>query len=125
MAGNERYSYLNMYSEFLTKDRRLQHFYILEKCLIIDKELRQKNYFCGSKFVPLQSVPTWEEQSRKSTSNQQLTDELFQPNADLNKKVSLWRGDITVLEVDAIVNAANKELAGGGGGKSQIHLTAS
>lgn len=30
---------------------------------------------------------------------------LFDVNETLNEKVSLWQGDITSLEVDAIVNA--------------------
>lgn len=30
--------------------------------------------------------------------------------------VSLWKGDITKINADAIVNAANYHLAGGGGG---------
>ena len=48
----------------------------------------------------------------------------FEVNIDVNVKVSLSQGDITKLNVDAIVNSVNKTLTVGGGIGGAIHEVA-
>ncbi|KAG8443882.1 hypothetical protein GDO86_009179 [Hymenochirus boettgeri] len=72
------------------------------RLLTMTREERRKEY---RDYISLEKIPSLMEELKSKASNKEENSEDLQIKNSLCEKVSLYKGDITQLEVDAIVNA--------------------